>query len=402
MKNMLTFLVAFLLSMSLFATDTYVAQLPTHSTPKTRISALQFGSFASFNDSYTQCVGQDGNYYWGAVFQTFAPVNYTPCQSQMFSDLDYLSQHHIQSIRLWPVLSTFAYDANTQTWSSSFNSNIANLDQYLARLAQNNMKAYITLMATPDCSDPLETGANLGYYFNPALIKNPTTQNQFMQAFKAFITRYKNNPAISGYDLVNELSLIFANPPTRTSKGYCNLPYDTSSFPKTRAFVTRMYTEAKEIDTQHAFTYSFDQLYAPTSPVFAMMRSDVDFYDFHAYANDPQTFYQNYASYDKPVIHGEVGVFGTQYDHNGNNCEGTGINTDRNVLPAMVPECQSIWLKNAQAFVQQAKLHNISALFFQLWPSTKAYGIRTYDGNNTFTGYQLTSAGQYIFNLNSF
>ena len=401
MKNMLTFLLAFLLSMSLLATDTFAAQLPSHSTPNTRIPALQFGSFASFNDSNTQCVGKDGNFYWGTVFQTFAPVIYTQCQSQMLSDLDYLSQHGIQSIRLWPVLSTFAYDSNTQMWNSIFNSNIANLDQYLARLAQNNMKAYITLMATPDCSDPLETGVNLGYYFNPSLINNQTRQNQFIQAFKAFIAHYKNNPTISGYDLVNELSLILANPPTRTSKGYCNLPYDKSSFTKTRAFVARMYTAAKEIDTQHAFTYSFDQLYATTSPVFNMMRSDVDFYDFHAYSNDPMSFYQNISTYDKPVVHGEVGVLGTQYDQNGNNCEGTGANTDRDVLPAMLPECQLIWLKNTQKFVQQARLHNISALFFQMWPSLKAFGIRTYDGNNTFTGYQLTSAGQYVFNLSS-
>ena len=78
-------------------------------------STLPTSSYASFNDLFTQCLGQDGSYYWGALFQTFAPVVYTPCQSQMFSDIDYLNAHNIKTIRLWPVLSTFAYNSTTQT-----------------------------------------------------------------------------------------------------------------------------------------------------------------------------------------------------------------------------------------------------------------------------------------------
>ena len=67
--------------------------------------------------------------------------------------------------------------------------------------------------------------------------------------------------------------------------------------------------------------------------------------------------------------------------------------------PAMPSECQAIWLANAQAFVQQAKIHNIQAIFFQTWPSLKPYGVRLYNSSNVFTGYQLTSAGKYIFSL---
>src|SRR5579863_10497372 len=76
----------------------------------TSASTLNSSSFASFNDSFTQCLCTDGNYYWGALFQTFAPVVFTPCHSQMLADLDYLNKHNIKTIRLWPVLSTFAYD----------------------------------------------------------------------------------------------------------------------------------------------------------------------------------------------------------------------------------------------------------------------------------------------------
>ncbi|HLX41083.1 MAG TPA: hypothetical protein VKR42_11155 [Ktedonobacteraceae bacterium] len=365
----------------------------------TSASTLNSSSFASFNDSFTQCLGTDGNYYWGALFQTFAPVVFTPCHLQMFADFDFLSQHHIKTVRLWPVLSTFAYDNSTQTWSSNFNSSIANLDKTLKKLAQDHIKAYITLMSTPDCSDPPEIGANLGYYFNPSLINNPTTQDQFISALQAFVARYQNNPAIYGYDLVNEMSLVLANPPTKTSQGYCNLPYDTADFTKTQALLARMYTTVKGADTVHSFTFSFDHLYSMSSRVFTMLSNDVDFYDFHAYSNDPKAFYQNFGSYTKPVIHGEVGVYGTQYDKNGNDCEGTGPGADRNMLPAMPPECQAIWLANARAFVYQAKLHNIQALFFELWPSLKMYGVRLYNSSNVFTGYQLTSGGKYIFSL---
>lgn len=362
-------------------------------------TTLPSSTYASFNDSFTQCLGTDGTYYWGTLFQAFGPSIYGPCHEQVLSDFDFLSKHHIQTIRLWPVLSTFAFNNGTHTWSSHFNSSIANLDEVLARLAKDNIRAYLTLMSTPDCGDPPEISSNLGYYFNPSLINNPTTQDQFIAALQAFITRYKNNPAIYGYDLINEVSLILANPPTNISQGYCNLPYDTADFAKTQALLARMYTTAKSVDTFHSFTYSFNQPYPPSSPVFTALSNDVDFYDFHAYSNDPVAFYSNFPSYDKPVIHGEVGVYGTQYDKNGNDCEGTGPNVYRNILPAMPPECQAIWLANAQAFVQQAELHNIQALFFHMWPSLKSYGVRLYHGNNVFSGYQMTSGGKYIFSL---
>ncbi len=401
MKNCFVFFaVLFLVSVPSFypSTGTEV----THSTYVTNtngVGTLQTSSFASFNDSFTQCLGTDGNYYWGNLFQTFAPVVFAPCQSQMFADFDYLSKHHINTVRLWPVLSTFAYDNNTQTWSSNFNSSIANLDKTLNRLAKDHIKAYLTLMSPPDCSDPPEISTNLGYYFNPSLINNPTTQDQFISSLQAFIARYANNPAIYGYDLVNEVSLVLANPPTTISAGYCNLPYDTGDFTRTQALLARMYATAKSVDTVHSFTYSFDHLYPTSSLVFTILSNDVDFYDIHAYSNDPKAFYQNFPNYDKPVIHGEVGVYGTQYDKNGNDCEGTGPDAFRNMLPAMPPECQALWFANAQAFVKQAKLHNIQALFFQLWPSLKMYGVRLYNGNNMFTGYNLTSAGTYIFSL---
>ena len=400
MKNCCVFLAAlfFVLVPSLYPfAETKEANIAI--MPPVAVTALPVSTFASFNDSFTQCLGTDGNYYWGTLFQTFAPIVFTPCQSQMFADFDFLSRHHIHTIRLWPVLSTFAYDSSSQTWSSNFNSNIANLDAVLTKLAQDNIKAYLTLMSPPDCSDPPEISTNLGYYFNPSLINNPTLQDQFIAALQAFIVRYKNNPAIYGYDLVNEMSLILANRPTTTSAGYCNLPYDTADFTKTSALLSRMYTTVKSVDTVHSFTFSFDHLYSQTSRVFTILSNDVDFYDFHAYSNNPGAFYRNFGSYNKPVIHGEAGVYGPQYDNNGNNCEGTGSNIYRNILPAMPPECQAIWLTNAQAFVQQAKLHHIQAMFFQLWPSLKQYGVRLYNNNNVFTGYQLTSAGAYIFSL---
>ncbi|HVB22596.1 MAG TPA: hypothetical protein VNG51_11665 [Ktedonobacteraceae bacterium] len=404
-KCLVSFAVLFLIFVSAFHAVTGLEVSGASNLPNTpgiaitSASTPNTSSFASFNDSFTQCLGTDGNYYWGALFQTFAPVVFTPCHSQMYSDFDFLSKHHIKTVRLWPVLSTFAYGNTTQTWSSNFNSSIANLDSTLNRLAQDKIKAYITLMSTPDCGDPPEIGANLGYYFNPSLINNPTTQDQFISALKAFVARYKNNPAIYGYDLVNEMSLVIANPPTKNSHGYCNLPYDTADFTKTYALLARMYTTAKSVDTVHNFTYSFAQLYPASSPMVTNLSNDVDFYDFHAYSNDPAAFYKNFSSYNKPVVHGEVGVYGTQYDKNGNNCQGTGPNIYRNLLPAMPPECQAIWLANAQAFVKQAKMHNIQALFFELWPSLKMYGVRLYNGHNVFTGYQLTSGGKYIFSL---
>src|SRR5712691_3086075 len=105
--------------------------VPSNSTGNT----LNFGTYASFNDSYMQCVGSNGKFYWSAIFQTFANVVYTPCRTQMLSDIDFLGQHNIKTIRLWPVLSTFAYDDNTHSWGN-LKSNINNLDQVLAELAK--------------------------------------------------------------------------------------------------------------------------------------------------------------------------------------------------------------------------------------------------------------------------
>lgn len=380
-----------------------IAAQPQAATPvpgQRTENTLNFGTFASFNDSYMQCVGSNGKYYWSAIFQTFAHVVYAPCRTQMLSDIDFLGQHNIKTIRLWPALSTFAYDDNTHSWGN-LESNIKNLDEVLAELAKYNMKAYITMMSVPDCSDTPEVTSELGNYFNPDLINNSTTQSQFMQAFQAFITRYKDNQAIAAYDLVNEVSFILANPPTKTSKGYCNLTYDTKDFTNTKALLSRMYTTAKSIDTLHNFTFSFTQPYAATSKMVNTFRNIVDYYDIHAYSHDPASFYKNFPTYDKPVIQGETGEFGTFYDHNGNDCEGTGSNSYENIAPAMPPECQQKWLANAQAFVQQAQLHNIQAIFFHQWTPSKAYGIRLYDNNHNFIGYQMTTAGQYILSLSN-
>jgi len=361
-------------------------------------NTLNFRSYASFNDSYMQCMGSDGSYYWSGAFQTFAQVVYAPCRTQMLADIDFLGRNNVKTVRLWPVLSTFAYDNNTHTWGN-LNSDIANLDEVLAELAKYHMKAYITVMTTPDCSDPPEITTKLGYYFNPDLINNATTQDQFMQAFQAFIARYKNSQAIYAYDLVNEMTFILANPPTKTSRGYCDLPYDTKDFTKTKALLARLYTTVKSIDTLHKFTFSFTQPYGVNSQMVNTFRNVVDYYDIHAYSLNPPAFYTNFPVYDKPVIQGETGIPGTVYDHHGNDCEGVGSNYYENILPAMVPECQQKWLSNAQSFVQQAQQHNIKALFFHLWTPSKAYGVRLYDSNNNFIGYQLTTAGQYIINL---
>ena len=292
MKNCFVFFaVLFLVSVPSFYpfTGTEV----THSTYVTNtngVGTLQTSSFASFNDSFTQCLGTDGNYYWGNLFQTFAPVVFAPCQSQMFADFDFLSKHHINTVRLWPVLSTFAYDNSTQTWSSNFNSSIANLDKTLKKLAQDHIKAYITLMSTPDCSDPPEIGSQSWVLLQSSAHQQCDNAGSIYLGSPGFHCTLSNNPAIYGYDLVNEVSLVLANPPTTISPGYCNLPYDTGDFTKTQALLARMYATAKSADTVHSFTYSFDHLYPTSSLVFTMVSNDVDFYDIHAYSNDPKGF----------------------------------------------------------------------------------------------------------------
>lgn len=398
----------FLMSLLLFAQLTFSVTVahafPLPQTPATQTMAragqhaLNFGSYASFNDSFTQCMASDGHYYWPAIFQTFVQIYYQPCRTQILADIDYLAQHNVRTVRLWPVLSTFAYDNNTHTWGG-LNSDIANFDEVLAELAKNHMQAYITLMSLPDCSDLPEITNYLGYYFNPALINDPTTQQHYLQAYQAFIARYKDNSAIYAYDLINEVPFVLANPPSSTSQGYCNLPYDSGNFTKTTSLLTQMYTSAKSIDTQHLFTFSFPRPYAEKPQILKAMRNIVDFYDIHAYSNDPASFYKHFPSYDKPVIHGEVGVLGSYYDKNGNDCEGVGSNYYTNIAPAMPAECQRYWLVNAQEFTRQARKHGIQALFFQLWTASRSYGIRLYDNNNNFTGYQLTTAGQYIMGL---
>jgi len=387
------------LAILLFVITTTSALASSHwQSMTTQQGPLTFGSYASFNDSYTQCVGSNGSYYWTGIFQTFARAYYAPCRTQMLADIDFLGQHNVKSIRLWPVLSTFAYNNNTKTWGN-LNSNITNLDEVLAELAKYHMQAYLTLMSPPDCSDPPETTTLLGNYFNPDLINNTATQDHFTQALRAFITRYKNNTAISAYDLVNEATFILDNPPTSSSQGYCNLPYDLGNFTKTKALFARMYYTATNIDKLHRFTFSFTQPYAMNSPMQNAFANIVDFYDVDAYSLDPGTFYSNFPTYDKPVIDGEVGIPGTQYDANGNDCEGIGSNYYKNILPAMAPECQQMWLANAQAFVSSAQQHHVQALFFHQWSVSKAYGVHLYDSNNHLTGYQLTTAGQYIMSL---
>ncbi|GAC1350726.1 MAG: hypothetical protein NVSMB27_35970 [Ktedonobacteraceae bacterium] len=400
MRKIHTSMLLYLFCSVMLVLPAFAAQ-PQAATPRNSTgNTLNFGTYASFNDSYMQCVGSNGKFYWSAIFQTFANVVYTPCRTQMLSDIDFLGQHNIKTIRLWPVLSTFAYDDKTHSWGN-LDSNINNLDEVLAELAKYNMKAYITMMSTPDCSDPPEITSELGNYFNPDLINNSTTQNQFMQAFQAFITRYKDSQSIAAYDLINEISFVLANPPTQTSAGYCNLPYDTKDFTKTKALLTSMYTTAKSIDTLHNFTFSFTKPYAATSKMVNTFRNIVDYYDIHAYSQYPISFYKNFPTYDKPVIQGETGELGTFYDHHGNDCEGVGSNSYENIAPAMPPECQKKWLVNAQAFVQQAQQHHVQAIFFHQWTPSKAYGIRLYDNNNNFLGYQMTTAGQYILGLSS-
>lgn len=349
-----------------------------------------FGSLASFNSSILQCITPNGTRIWAATWTTFGS-DYAQCRTQLLSDYDFLGKNHVKMLRIWPLLSTFAYNKSTNSWGR-LNNYITNLDEVLAEFGINHMKAHLTLQSTPDCSNPHEYTSDRGYLFNPDLVQNQTIQDEFISSFTEFITRYKDNPDIGAYDFINEINkAITAAPPPAENGGLCGLYYDDNRSLKIKALLRRMYTVAKSIDKIHPITFSSGGDYPLVSPVMKVVHDVVDFYDIHMYSDDPASSYESFPTYDKPVIQGEVGILSY------GNCEPDFWD----LAPEMSASCQQIWLANAQAFVKQARLHHVLHLFFQIWPTSKRYGIRIDDGTHTLTGHKMTLAGQYIINLDS-
>ncbi len=349
-----------------------------------------FASFASFNGSIPQCITPDGTLIWTASYTTFGR-DYAACRSQLLSDYDFLGKNNVKTLRIWPVLSTFAYNQSTNSWGN-LNNYISNLDEVLAEFHKNGMKAYVTLLSTPDCSVQSEYSSYLGYFFNPDLVQNPKIQDEFIRSFAQFITRYKDDPAIGAYDFINEINKPIEAAPAAGSKGgLCNLYYDDNRSLKIEALLKRMYTVAKSIDKMHPMTFSSGGAAPPGSPVMNVIHDVVDFYDVHLYSNDPVSSYKDFPVYDKPVIQGEVGI----------STEGNCEPSSWDLAPEMSMSCQQKWLANTEAFVQQARLHNVQNVFFHFWPASKRFGIRVDDGTHTFLGHKMTLAGQYILNLDS-
>ena len=349
-----------------------------------------FGSFASFNGSIPQCITPDGTRIWTGTWTTFGS-DYAQCRRQLLSDYDFLGQNNVKMLRIWPLLSTFTYNKSTNSWGH-LNSYITNLDEALAEFRKNHMKAYVTLLSSPSCSTPSEYTSERGYLFNPDLVQNQTIQDEFISSFTEFITRYKDNPTIGAYDFLNEVDKeITAEPPTGVNDGLCGLYYDDNRSLKIKAFLTRIYKVAKSIDKMHPMTFSSGGDYPLHSQTMDVLHNIVDFYDVHLYSIDPASSYRSFPTYDKPVIQGEVGI--SSFD----KCEPD--NWD--LAPEMSAQCQQIWLANAKAFVQQARIHHVLYIFFHFWPSSKRYGIRIDDGSHTFTEHKMTLAGQYIINLDS-
>lgn len=187
-------------------------------------------------------------------------------------------------LRIWAGISTFAYNRSTNSWGH-LNNYITNLDEVLAEFGKNHMKAYLTLSTSPDCGNPPEYTSDPGYIFSPDLVQNQAIQDEFIGSFKEFISRYKDNPNIGGYDFINEVNkAITAAPPPGENGGLCGLYYDDNRLLKIKALLRRMYTVAKSIDTIHPMTFSSGGDYPLGSPVMNVLHDVVDFYDVHRLA----------------------------------------------------------------------------------------------------------------------
>lgn len=346
---------------------------------------------------------------------TGSPTNiYTNCKEQFLKDIDELGKDQFKIVRIWPELSQFAYDTKTNTYGH-LNSNINNFDEILSAYARNNIKVYLTLNQVPVCAT--YTTSILNQIFNPNLINNPTLQTAYIASLQEFLVRYKDNPAVGGYDLVNEVAFLVLG------KGQlCNyqgspiapIVYDSPDLTKTKTFLTRMFQTAKSADPNHKFTFSFGNPYdnANQTAYRDFFKDIVDFYDIHAYSyisgtsSDPQpeTFYDQLPKYDKPLIHGEVGIADNPNvkDSLGNSCFGNPNDPNSWGWVWMNDDCQNLFLDNGQRWVKSARLHNINKLFFHSWPPSRRYGARIYQPStlNTVSGYTWTKAGaQFIHSI---
>lgn len=345
---------------------------------------------------------------------------YKICHDQFLKDIDFLGQNHISTIRLWPILSQFAYDFSTNSYKDiTFNGdgtipNINNFDEILNALAKNNIKARLTLNSMiSGCGPTNHSWRNKEFYFNSDLVNNQILQDQYITSLKQFLSRYSNNPAIDSYDLGNELSYMVSS--KGTICGWSQDPTDDLKFdevpapglsptdqnylPNLKNFLKKIYSAAKQADPNHPVTFSFGNPYDNlTQTTFRDFFKDVvDFYDIHAYSQNPYSFYTNLPGYDKPLSHGEVGVGDDNpfYDSTGVNCYGDGWTW-------MNDECQQKFGNNTYAWIDSAKQHNVTSMFFHSWPVSRRYGARIYQTGtlNTVANYQVTKAGQYIIDLN--
>lgn len=340
---------------------------------------------------------------------------YKICKDQFLKDIQTLGQNKISTIIIWPLLSQFAYDLASNSYGSiTLNGdgqtpNINNLDEFMDELAKNNIKARLTLnMMINGCGSSNHSWSNKEFYFNSNLVTDQAFQDQYIIALKEFVTRYKDHPALDSYDLGNEIAYIIRDKGVIcewTSDPNDDIKFDEPDLINFKNALSRMYQAVKEIDSTHPVTFSFGDPYTITQQTEYrdFFQDIVDFYDIHLYSQNPESVYQNLApSYDKPLSHGEIGVADNDpfYDSAGLSCFG---DDPLRFWTWQNDECQEKFLDNTKRWINEAKNHGATAIFFHSWPGSRRYGERVYlqGTRNTVESYRWTKAGQYILDYNA-
>jgi len=206
-------------------------------------------------------------------------------------DIAYIKKIGMNSVRVPINYRVLTPERHPGVWLKS---GFEHLDQIIKWCKQEGIYVILDMHAAPGG----ETGENIddgwGY---PFLFKSPESQQRAIKIWEKLANRYKDNPTVLGYDLLNE--------PIPPFEGYDKLNKYLVPLYK------RITTAIRQIDSNHVIIVEGAQ-WATNFKIFAKPFDDDMMYSFHKYWMPPkQDQIQQYLDfrdeYNVPVWLGESG-----------------------------------------------------------------------------------------------
>jgi len=384
----------------------------------------------AFDSDHFSCAGKGV-----AVDETFS-LQYPSCRAQLVREIQFLSQHNVRVIRIWPIVSQFFVheprNSQNLTYDDHLNATyIANFDDFLNVLKQNGMQVMVGLnqhtkctvskAGVPDIHDWMRF--NYGLFYAPS---KPNLLPSYLNGLKLFAAHYKDNTTIRSYDLLNEVNNLF-------DEALVNYPQDPAQVDLwTRCLQTappdhdtlradvestlrQIRDTLKSVDTRHNVTFSYGASTAQKAQdgvldpgFFSFFSSLSDYYDFHIYTHlpngngdikHPKDWFDKYWATmpsDKTVMLGEDGIFNGETDKNGNICE-TSITSNAGQFTPMNSDCQSDYLLNNQQYIEQAEDHGVTSIYYHSLWEHNGYAYAIYDSTGKFTSFAWSLGAAHIF-----